>query len=75
MQQEKWQELVSGFSEKQTVKGIVRNKNRDGVFVELKPGLFGMAEHKSGILQGDRVRVLIKKISPEKMKIKLVILD
>ncbi|MBQ9313869.1 MAG: S1 RNA-binding domain-containing protein [Clostridia bacterium] len=71
-----WEENVKGLEEKTIVKGIVRNREKFGVFIELKPNLVGLAEDKKlSVSYGDVVKVLVKKISPETKKIKLVILD
>lgn len=71
-----WEENVKQFKEKMVTKGIVRNKEKFGIFIELKPNLVGLAENKrNSVSYGDEVNVLIKKISPETKKIKLVILD
>lgn len=71
-----WEENVKDFKEKMTVKGIVRNKEKFGTFIELRPNLVGLAENKKlSVSYGDEVDVFIKKISPETKKIKLVILD
>ena len=42
-----WEENVSNFKEGMTVKGIVRDteKNKNGVFIELTPNLVGMTEY------------------------------
>ena len=48
-------------------------KNKNGIFIELKPNLVGMAEYQEGIEYGKQVDVFIKKIIPEKKKIKLII--
>ena len=71
-----WEDNVKDLKEKTTVKGIVRNIQKYGIFVELKPNLVGLAENKKqSVSYGDVVNVFIKKISPETKKIKLVILD
>lgn len=71
-----WEENVKDFEEKTIARGIVRNKEKFGVFIELKPNLVGLAENKRhSVSYGDEVKVFIKKISPETKKIKLVILD
>ena len=46
-----------------------------GVFVELFPNLAGLAEYKEGVVPGDPCAVFIKSIIPEKMKVKLVLVD
>lgn len=70
-----WEDNIKEFSEKTVVKGIVRNRDKYGVFVELKPNLVGLAEYKSYVSYGDEVNVFIKKISSETKKVKLVIVD
>ena len=70
-----WEENVQNFKAGNTYKGIVRGTTRGGVFIELMPNLVGLAEHKSGLSYGEEVEVLIKKISPDNHKIKLIILD
>ena len=70
-----WEENAALFSPGQTVVGCVRTVENYGIFVELTPNLAGLAEWKSGISVGDGAAVFIKSILPEKMKIKLVIID
>lgn len=70
-----WRENASEFSEGQTVRGIVRSVEDYGIFVELSPNLAGLAELKEGVLEGQTAAVYIKSIIPEKMKIKLIIID
>lgn len=70
-----WKENVSGFEIGQTVTGIVRSIEDYGIFVELTPNLAGLAEYKQGIDVGQSVAVFIKNIIPERMKIKLVLID
>lgn len=70
-----WSENASAFSIGTTVTGIVRSIESYGVFVELAPNLAGLAEFTEGVTVGDGVSVYIKNILPEKMKIKLVIID
>ena len=43
--------------------------------MELAPNLAGLAELREGVSVGDRCAVYIKSIVPERMKIKLVIID
>lgn len=71
-----WEENAQQFNEGMTVKGIAREteKSKNGIFVELKPNLVGMAEYKENIEYGQEVEVYIKKIIPEKKKIKLLII-
>lgn len=70
-----WSENASSFSIGTTVTGIVRSIESYGVFVELAPNLAGLAEFTEGVSVGDGVSVYIKNILPEKMKVKLVIID
>lgn len=57
------------------VKGIVREteKHKNGIFIELKPNLIGLADYKENIIYGKTVNVYIKKIIPDKKKVKLII--
>lgn len=70
-----WKENISEFSQGMTVKGIAKEteKSKNGIFIELKPNLIGLAEYKEGIEYGQDVDVYIKRIIPEKKKIKLII--
>ena len=58
-----------------TIKGIVRDteKNKNGIFIELTPNLVGMAEYTEELKYGETVDVCIKRILPEKKKVKLII--
>ena len=70
-----WDDNIKSFKEGMTVKGIVRNaeKNKNGVFIELTPNLIGMAEYTEELKYGETIDVCIKKILPEKKKVKLTI--
>ncbi len=70
-----WEENAALFHAGQTVAGIVRSVENYGIFIELTPNLAGLAEPKSGILPEMNAAVYIKSIIPEKMKIKLVVVD
>lgn len=70
-----WQENADKFGIGETVTGIVRSIESYGIFVELRPNLAGLAELKPNITVGSKVSVYIKAIIPDKMKIKLVIVD
>ncbi len=70
-----WEENAAEFSIGQTVTGIVRSVEEYGIFVELTPNLAGLAEHRDGIEIGQHSAVYIKNIIPERMKIKLVLID
>lgn len=70
-----WEENVSGFSQGETVVGTVRSVESYGVFIELTPNLAGLAEPRGDLRPGMRVSAYIKSILPEKMKVKLIIID
>ncbi len=70
-----WLENAQQFNAGETVCGIVRSITNYGIFVELKPNLAGLAENKEDVEPGDKVSVFIKSLIPEKMKIKLAIVD
>mgnify|MGYP000408853894 FL=1 len=70
-----WLENAQRFSPGETVSGVVRGNEDYGVFVELSPNLSGLAERKEGVSSGDGVSVYIKSILPEKMKVKLILID
>lgn len=70
-----WQENADLYSIGETVTGIVRSVENYGIFVELTPNLAGLAEVKEGVEAGNMVSVYIKAIIPEKMKVKLIIVD
>ena len=70
-----WEENASMFSPGQTVSGIVRSVEDYGIFVELAPNLAGLAEYREGVCEGQFCAVYIKSIIPDKMKVKLVIID
>lgn len=70
-----WEENASVYSAGETVAGTVRSIEEYGIFVELAPNLAGLAELRDNVMPGQQVSVYIKAIIPEKMKIKLVIVD
>ena len=70
-----WGENADLFSEGETVSGIVRSVEGYGIFIELTPNLAGLAEYRENIRSGLGAAVYIKSIIPEKMKIKLIIID
>lgn len=70
-----WEENAALFNEGETVRGIVRSVEDYGIFVELMPNLAGLAEFKEDVCVGDLAAVYIKSIIPEKMKIKLIVID
>lgn len=70
-----WEENAALFSPGETVRGIVRSIESYGVFIELMPNLSGLAERRAGLREGQTVSVFLKSIVPERMKIKLTIID
>lgn len=70
-----WEENAANFLPGQTVSGIVRSIEPYGIFVELAPNLAGLAEKREDIQVGMQASVFIKNILPEKMKVKLVLID
>ena len=70
-----WQENAEQFSQGETVSGIVRSVETYGIFIELAPNLAGLAESKAGVKVGEKASVYIKSILPDKMKVKLIIID
>ncbi len=70
-----WEENAELFCEGDTVRGIVRSVENYGIFVELRPNLAGLAEYRSDVYPGQTCAVYIKSIIPDKMKIKLIIID
>lgn len=69
-----FEENIKELKEGDIVDGIIRNRTRTGIFVELKPNLSGIADHVSGLEYGQKVLVSIKRINVEKKKIKLIII-
>ena len=70
-----WEENARRFQIGQTVSGVVRSIEPYGIFIELAPNLAGLAEFTEGAQIGQNATVYIKNIIPEKMKIKLVLVD
>lgn len=70
-----WQENADCFSPGETVQGIVRSVEDYGIFVELAPNLAGLAELRPDVTAGQKTCVYIKSILPDKMKVKLIIID
>ena len=70
-----WEENANEFKIGQTVAGTIRSIEEYGVFIELAPNLTGLAEAREGLTVGQNAAVYIKNIIPDRMKIKLVIID
>ena len=70
-----WEENAALFTPGQTVSGIIRSVESYGTFIELTPNLAGLAEPSDTLTQGHTAAVYIKNIIPEKMKVKLSVID
>lgn len=70
-----WEENAAKFKPGETVGGIIRSIESYGVFVELAPNLAGLAEVREHIVPGQQASVFIKSILPQRMKIKLIIIE
>ena len=70
-----WEENARLFNSGETVTGIVRSVESYGIFVELTPNLAGLAEPKDDVYIGQQASVYIKTLIPERMKVKLIIID
>ncbi len=70
-----WLQNTELFSPGQTVRGIIRSIESYGAFIELTPNLAGLAECTENMAAGKSVAVYIKNIIPEKMKVKLNVID
>ena len=70
-----WEENAERFRAGETVRGIVRSVEPYGIFIELAPNLAGLAEPRADVFAGQTASVYVKSINPEKMKIKLIIVD
>jgi len=70
-----WEDNIKDISEKMVLNGTIKepDKYKNGLFIELKPNLVGMAEYQEGYKYGEQVKVYVKKIINDKKKIKLVI--
>ncbi len=70
-----WMDNASRFCPGETVRGVVRTVKDYGSFIELAPNLSGLADAKERLAPGDGVSVYIKSIRPERMKIKLQVIE
>lgn len=70
-----WKENAAMFSAGETVGGVVRSVEPYGIFIELAPNLAGLAEPRENVRVGQAASVYIKALIPEKMKVKLIIVD
>lgn len=70
-----WLENARLFNVGDTVTGVIRSIESYGIFVEIAPNLAGLAECRDGVAVGQYASVYIKSIIPERMKVKLVLVD
>ena len=70
-----WMENASRFQPGETVRGVVRTVKEYGSFIELTPNLSGLADVRERLSPGDCVSVYIKSIRPERMKVKLQVIE
>ncbi|MBQ4539170.1 MAG: S1 RNA-binding domain-containing protein [Oscillospiraceae bacterium] len=70
-----WEQNAAMFSAGETVAGIVRSVEPYGAFIELAPNLAGLAEPRDEVTCGQQAGVYIKSLIPQKMKVKLIIVD
>ena len=70
-----WEENAELFNCGETVSGIVRSVEDYGIFIELAPNLAGLAEPRPNVAVGQHASVYIKALIPDKMKVKLIIVD
>ena len=76
-----WEENAARFEPGQTAAGIIRSIEPYGIFVELAPNLAGLAELPDrrapslALSPGKSAAVYIKSTIPERMKVKLVLID
>ncbi len=70
-----WAQNAALFSAGETVRGVVRSIEPYGVFIELAPNLSGLAEPRADLVPGMAVSVYIKSILPQRMKVKLTVID
>ena len=70
-----WEQNAALFTAGETVRGVVRSIEPYGVFIELAPNLSGLAEPRADLAPGMAVSVYIKSILPQRMKVKLTVID
>ena len=70
-----WEENATLFRPGMTAVGWARGVKDYGIFVELTANLSGLAEPREGVQEGDRLSVYIKSILPDRMKLKLIVID
>lgn len=70
-----WQQNADRLRPGLAVKGVVRGIENYGAFIELFPNLSGLADPCTSLEIGMETAVYIKSILPDRMKIKLSVLD
>ena len=70
-----WMENASWFHPGETVRGEVRSVKEYGSFIELAPNLSGLTDRREDLREGDGGSVTIRSIRPERMKIKLQVIE
>lgn len=70
-----WMQNAALYAQGMTVPGIVRTIHDYGAFIELTPNLSGLALCRFPVVPDERVSVYIKAIIPQRMKIKLTLID
>lgn len=70
-----WGENARRFSPGMTVPGYVRGIKPYGSFIELTPNFTGLTDRTEGLQEGERVCVCIRGIYPDKMKVKLTVIE
>ena len=70
-----WMANTSWFRPGATAPAAARSVQPYGSFIELTPNLSGLADSREDLTSGDRVSVYIKSIRPERMKIKLQVIE
>ncbi len=70
-----WEQNAELFCPGETVAGVVRSILDAGMFIELTPNLVGLATPRAGVREGQHASVYIKSFMPEKMKVKLAVVE
>jgi small subunit ribosomal protein S1 len=72
-----WEQNAQEIMEETTILGTVRQNAEYGIFVELRPNLAALADPmlQDAVKDGTRVAVYIRKVVPERMKIKAKIVS
>lgn len=70
-----WSENAARFSPGMTLPGIVRSVKEYGSFIELAPNFTGLADRTEDLAENDLVSVYIRAIQPQRMKVKLTVIE